>query len=87
MGAPRSTFQPMAGMVAVMVVALAAFARADPTAPHAPAAVDVTSRSPSQLEVRWTAPASDGGSEITSYLVERVNHTSITHSTNRSGSL
>lgn len=39
--------------------------------PDAPATISVTKVGGSRLDVAWTAPASDGGSVVTGYLIER----------------
>jgi YVTN family beta-propeller protein len=41
------------------------------TAPSAPTELAATTASPSQINLGWTAPANNGGSQITGYEVER----------------
>lgn len=45
------------------------------TAPGAPTGLTGTTASSTQIDLAWTAPASDGGSAITGYLIERESPT------------
>ncbi len=51
------------------------------TAPSAPTSLAASTISSSQIDLSWTAPADDGGSAITSYIVERSSDNGVTWST------
>ncbi len=52
-----------------------------PTAPQPPTGLTATAASPSQINLSWTAPSSNGGSAITGYKIERSTDSGTTWST------
>ncbi len=51
------------------------------TAPSAPTGLVATMTSSSQINLSWTAPANNGGSAVTGYMIERSTDSGITWST------
>jgi hypothetical protein len=51
------------------------------TVPQPPTNLSVTATSPSQINLSWTAPTNNGGSEITGYQIERSTDSGSTWST------